>query len=84
MFDSEEDTEGLMGQIVQVSFVDRWQVYYRLKELKIPCWCHADGSLRVQINNSLEAILLRSAVWQLMASRSELIDWLNRCWHRSI
>lgn len=84
MFDSEEDTEVLMGQIVQVSFVDRWQVYYRLKELMIPCWCPADGSLRVEINNSLQAILLRSTVWQLMASRSELIDWLNRCWHRSI
>lgn len=84
MFDSEEDTEVLTFQIVQVSFVDRWQVYYRLKELMIPCWCASDGSLRVEINNGLQAILLRSAVWQLMASRSELIDWLNRCWHRSI
>jgi len=67
-------------QVVEIPLCDRWLVYYRLQELKIQCSCPADGSLRVQVNNCLTAILLRSTVLQFTASRQELINWLEQCW----
>ncbi|PLZ95418.1 hypothetical protein CEN50_22440 [Fischerella thermalis CCMEE 5268] len=66
--------------IVQIPLSDRWQVYRRLQELMIPCLCHPDGSLRVQVDNFLTVILVHSIVKQFLVSRQELIDWLERCW----
>jgi hypothetical protein len=66
--------------VVVVPRIDRWCVYHRLQELKIPCWCLADGTLRVEVQNSLGALLLRSVVQQFMASRQEMVHWLERCW----
>lgn len=71
----------VFGQLVDVSRSDRWQIYYRLQELMIPCCCPADGSLRVEVNNYLDAVLVRSTVKQFLASRQELVEWLERCWH---
>ena len=59
---------------------ERWSVSRRLQELNISCWCPEDGMLWVEIDNGLEAILLRSIVQQFVSHRSELIDWLERCW----
>ncbi|AFZ17183.1 Asr1405/Asl0597 family protein [Allocoleopsis franciscana] len=69
-----------VGQIVNVSRILRWQIYHRLQELRIPCWCPADGSLRVEVNDSVSAMLVRSTVQQFVAPRQELVDWLERCW----
>ncbi|MBO3460512.1 hypothetical protein G7B40_000760 [Aetokthonos hydrillicola Thurmond2011] len=66
--------------ILQIPLCDRWRIYHRLQELMIPCWCSTDGSLRVRINSSLMAILVRSTLVQFMATRQELIDWLEHCW----
>lgn len=74
------DPNASVSQVVNVSRVDRWPIYHRLQELMIPCWCPADGSLRVEVNNSIAAVLLRSTVQQFVASRQELVDWLERCW----
>lgn len=70
----------LSDQIVQIPLCDRWRVYHRLQELMIPCSCPPDGSLRVQVNSCLTAILVYSTVKQFMASRQELINWLEQCW----
>ncbi|AFY30571.1 Asr1405/Asl0597 family protein [Calothrix sp. PCC 7507] len=72
------DTLG--DQVLQIPLSDRWRIYHRLQELTINCSCHTDGSLRVQVNNLLEAVLIRSTVMQLLGSRHELVDWLERCW----
>lgn len=69
-----------VGQIVNVSRILRWQIYYRLQELRIPCWCPVDGSLRVEVNDSVSAMLVRSTVQQFVAPRQELVEWLERCW----
>lgn len=74
------DYETTATQTVQVSRSDRWCIHQRLQELTIPCWCPNDGSLRVQVNTALAAMLVRSAVKQMIAPRAELIDWLERCW----
>lgn len=69
-----------VGQVVNVSRILRWQIYHRLQELKISCWCPADGSLRVEVNDTVSAVLVRSTVQQFVAPRQELVDWLERCW----
>ncbi len=68
-----------VGQIVDVSRILRWQIYHRLQELRIPCWCPADGSLRVEVNDGVSAMLVRSTVQQFVAPRQELVEWLERC-----
>lgn len=67
--------------IVAVPRIDRWRIYYRLQELTIPCWCLPDGSLRVEVQDGTGALLLRSVVQQFVASRLEMVNWLERCWH---
>lgn len=75
---SSSDTS--VSQVVNVSRILRWQIYHRLQELKIPCWCPPDGSLRVEVNDSISAVLVRSTVQQFVAPRQELVNWLERCW----
>lgn len=71
---------GLGEQVLQIPLSDRWRIYHRLQELMIPCSCHPDGSLRVQVNSLLAAVLVRSTVMQCLASRQELVTWLEHCW----
>ena len=72
--------DALISQVEKVSRCDRWAVCHRLQELMIPCWCPQDGSLWVEIEHGNHAILLRSVVYGAIASRQELLDWLERCW----
>jgi len=39
--------------VVEVDWADRWQVYQRLQELEIPCWCEANliGKAVIRILN---------------------------------
>ena len=64
---------------VQVARSDRWSICQRLQDLMIPCECPNDGSLKVEVNDAIAAILVYSVVKQSTASRSELVDWLERC-----
>jgi hypothetical protein len=73
-------SDALVSRVAKISRGDRWLVYRRLQELMIPCRCPEDGTLWVEIQHCLQAILLRSTVQHLTASRSELVDWLERCW----
>lgn len=75
--------DALISQVAQVSRCERWLLHRRLEELMIPCWCPDDGSLWVEIQHGIDAILLRSTVYQTNASREELLQWLTRCWEAS-
>lgn len=68
-------------QLVEIARGDRWQVYQRLQELGIACWCCSDGYLKAEINTPTAALQLWSVVRQLSAKRPELTFWLHRCWH---
>ena len=70
----------VLRQIVQIPYDQRWQLYHRLQELNIPCSRLENGSLQVEIDNTIALILLNSTVIQCTASRLSLIDWLKRCW----
>jgi hypothetical protein len=71
-------------QAIQVSRIDRWFIHQRLQELMIPSWCPDDGSLQVTVNNPLTVVLVRSVVQQFVASRPELVNWLERCWQAKV
>ena len=73
-------SQGLVSKVGKIKRSDRWIIYHRLQELEIPCWCAADGILWVEINNAIDAVLLRSTVQSFIACRQELIHWLDRCW----
>ena len=73
-----------VGQALAISRVDRWSIYRRLQELHIPSACLTDGSLRVDVNHALALILVRSTVQQFVASRQELVAWLDRCWYTEV
>ncbi|QKD82743.1 hypothetical protein HPC62_11625 [Thermoleptolyngbya sichuanensis A183] len=68
------------GHMISVNRCDRWSIYYRLRDLNIPCACPADGTLRVEVNHALALLLVRSALFQFSCSRQERVDWLERCW----
>jgi hypothetical protein len=67
-------------QIITIARCDRWQAYYRLQELQIPCICLEDGRLQVEVNTPNAAIQLWSVMQQLTRTRQQLSDWLERCW----
>lgn len=69
-----------VSQVVKINRSDRWSVYRRLQELNISCWCPPDGTLWIEIEHCIHAILIRSTIQQFVSSRSELTDWLERCW----
>ncbi len=74
------DPELEVCDIVQVSWLDRWQVYQRLQELEIPCWCGVDQPLRAKISTAKQAAQLASVLRQLSAPRRELVKLLECCW----
>ncbi|WP_299489281.1 Asr1405/Asl0597 family protein [Acaryochloris sp. IP29b_bin.137] len=59
---------------------DRWQAHRRLKELSLNAWCSPNGQLCVEINNDVEAAQVYSVLQQFVASRAELVGWLEQCW----
>ena len=65
---------------LEVNWADRWQVYQRLQELEIPCYCETNQPLRVQIGNATAAIQLWSVMRQFTISRQEMICILEYCW----
>ncbi len=72
--------DNFVSQITKIQRSERWSVHRRLQELNIPSWCPPDGALWIEIDSCLNAILLRSIIQQFVNTRSESIDWLERCW----
>ncbi|MBD2354113.1 hypothetical protein H6G41_05660 [Tolypothrix sp. FACHB-123] len=66
--------------VLEVNWVDRWQVYQRLQELDIPCWCEPNQPLKVEISNSLAAVQLWSLMRQFTLKRQDLVWSLEKCW----
>ncbi|MBD2163588.1 hypothetical protein H6G04_04135 [Calothrix membranacea FACHB-236] len=67
---------------LEVNWADRWQVYQRLQELEIPCWCESNQPLQVEISNPLAIIQLWSVMRQFTVSRKDIISSLEKSWLR--
>ncbi|MBW4591543.1 MAG: hypothetical protein KME46_01100 [Brasilonema angustatum HA4187-MV1] len=65
---------------VELNWADRWQIYQRLQELDIPCWCQTNQPLTVEISNPTAAIQLWSVVQQFTICRKDSIRNLKKCW----
>lgn len=65
--------------IIDTAWVDRWQIYRRLQELKIPCQCSTGKPLTVSIETPTAAVQVWSVARQPSIGRSQLINWLDRC-----
>lgn len=72
--------EPKLGQIVELGGLHRWEVYRRLQELEIACWCGSGQPLQVQIDNAVEATQLGSVLKQFTAPKHELVGLLENCW----
>jgi len=70
----------ITSQILTISRSDRWSLSRRLEELHIPCTCHTDGTFSVEVASPLQLLQFWSVLQQMKASRSDLLDWLERCW----
>ena len=68
------------SEIVTVEWVERWQVYHRLKAIEIECSCRMNEPLQAFPKSPQQAIQLWSIVKQVTSDRQELVDWLNQCW----
>jgi len=77
---SKSNLEPKLGQVVEVSGVHRWEVYRRLQDLEIACWCDLGQPLQVQIDNAVEATQLGSVLRQFTAPRQELVGLLENSW----
>ena len=76
--------DAFVSQVAKINLSDRWSVHRRLQELNISCWCPKDGTLWVEIDNCIDAILLRSTIQHFASTRYELTDWLERCWETEL
>jgi hypothetical protein len=77
----QNDTE---PQILEIEWLERWQVYHRLKELEIECFCQSNQPLKVNPTHPQAVIQIWSVTKQFTATRLELIHWLNQCWQINI
>ncbi|MDX2239877.1 MAG: hypothetical protein NW224_04255 [Leptolyngbyaceae cyanobacterium bins.302] len=77
---SPSELSTLTASVSTIARSDRWLVRQRLQELHIPCHCLADGQLSAEIHSPIDILQLRSVIQQATATRSDLIDWLERCW----
>lgn len=69
-----------LEQPIEIPRCDRWRIHHRLQELNISSSCPADGSLRVEVHNGIEMLLIHSIIQQFTAPRQDLVSWLERCW----
>ncbi|MEO1404110.1 MAG: Asr1405/Asl0597 family protein, partial [Cyanobacteria bacterium J06635_1] len=66
--------------LFSVNCVERWQVYFRLQALDIPCRCQGYCPLEVEVTTPHAAIQLWSVVAWASKPRLELANRLERCW----
>lgn len=67
-------------KVVDVDWLARWQVFHRLQDLEIECYCQANQPLKANLDSPQNAIQIWSVTKQISAQRPELIAWLDKCW----
>jgi hypothetical protein len=70
-------------QQLEVTGMERWQIYQRLQELEISCRCNPYGALFVKYSDPMAIAQVWSVTRHVRMQRYELIQWLEQCWLRS-
>ena len=65
--------------MVEIDCCDRWEAYFRLKELGIACDCKSYQPLRVHVVSAHEAIQVWCVTNRLAQPRQNLATWLESC-----
>ncbi|WP_072143586.1 Asr1405/Asl0597 family protein [Pseudanabaena sp. 'Roaring Creek'] len=69
-----------VNQEISIDGSDRWDLYYRLQELDIPCQCSSHRPLTVQISNPNHLLQVWCVIRRMNASRKEMIQLLKNNW----
>jgi hypothetical protein len=75
--------EDLQAHLIQLSSgnqPERWQLYNRLLELEVECYCSGSQPLQMHLAGAFSAIQAWSVLRQMYASPERLRQWLNQCW----
>ncbi|NJN22435.1 MAG: hypothetical protein HC812_16190 [Leptolyngbya sp. RL_3_1] len=72
--------EADLSFFTEIDCRDRWQVYFRLRELGIPCHCQAHCPLLAEVHTADTALQVWSVVNRVARSRQDLVTWLDQCW----
>ncbi len=72
------------GIALELEQVQRWDVYHRLQDLSIPCWCTIGQPLRVAVNDASTLLQVWSVLKSCTASRQICLGWLEHCWQASV
>lgn len=65
--------------MVEIDCCERWEAFFRLKELGIACDCKSHQPLKVHIASANDAIQVWCITNRLTKSRQELATWLDSC-----
>ncbi len=65
--------------MVTINCNNRWEAYFRLKELGIPCECKSYQPLKVKITSANDAIQVWCLTHRLTKSRQDLAHGLENC-----
>lgn len=68
------------NQVATVQGIIRWEIYNRLQELEIPCWCSSGEPLAVDISSPNHLIQFWKISRRVSASRDEMIQVLENNW----
>lgn len=71
--------DALVSTFIPVECSDRWQMYFRLQDLEIPCQCQIYQPLRVDIQSVQSLVQVWSVAKRISTPRSDLAQWLNQC-----
>jgi hypothetical protein len=67
-------------QLMDRNQPERWQLYDRLRELDIECYCGGSQPLQMHLAGAFSAIQAWSVMRQMCESKDCLRSWLEQCW----
>ena len=67
---------------IELDRVARWDIYFHLRELSVPCECKFNQPLQVQVNTASTAMQVWSLVQVFTSPKQQCIERLERCWRQ--
>jgi hypothetical protein len=67
-------------KLIDLHQPERWQLYQRLQELDIECYCSGCQPLLMHLEGAFSALQAWSAMRQMYCSNDCLRNWLEQCW----